>query len=284
MKKQNKRIKVVLLSVIIGLLVLIPTVKLLDHYGSRDSKPQYPRYDMVSIESIIDVEKLYQGQLSSYDARQLFLQTGLGEEGVETLRSTCENSMELLRLLKVYQKQLFYGEETVTFVPMEKGDVLVSMSQRFCYYPHGHAAIVVDEEENLMLEARSYRAGSCIGSISKWSKLSSVVILRVKEEVAKELLDKGKEHPAIAAALYAEENLNGLPYSLIKEIRPFSETTPEYTQCAHLVWYAYYANGLDIDENRGLIIKPKDFLKSDVFEIVQVYGMDLEKLLKMRNE
>ena len=106
----------------------------------------------------------------------------------------------------------------------------------------------------------------------------------MKDEIIEQLIKEGKGNPAQNSAIYAKENLDGLKYSLIKEIRPFSESTPEYTQCAHLVWYAYYASGLDIDEDRGLIIKPKDFLVSDVFEIVQVYGISPDRLVRERSE
>ena len=42
--------------------------------------------------------------------------------------------------------------------------------------------------------------------------------------------------------------------------------------------------GLDIDENRGIIIKPKDFLESDVFEVVQVFGINPKTILELRDE
>ena len=105
-----------------------------------------------------------------------------------------------------------------------------------------------------------------------------------KEDVIEELVNEGYENPTKSAAVYAAENLMGLKYSLLKDIRVLNDDTPQYTQCAQLVWYAYFKVGLDIDENRGIIVKPKDFLTSDVLEIVQVFGIEPDKILKMRNE
>ncbi len=259
-------------------------IKVLDHYGSSDSSPEYPGYSQRNLEEIINLTEVYTGAMDEETARELFLQTGLGAEGVEAVRDLCSNQTEFYNMLKVYQEQLFKGVGEKKIVDLKTGDILVSMSQRLCFYPHGHAAIVIDGDKNQILEARSYKAGSCVCELSKWSKLSSFVVLRVKEEVIAELTDEGYENPARSAAAYASQNLTGLKYSLLKDLRPLNESTPEYTQCAHLVWYAYFAVGLDIDENRGLIVKPKDFLQSDVLEIVQVFGIKPDKLLKMRDE
>lgn len=256
----------------------------LDYYGSSDREPQYPKYQSIQLEEIIGEEELYDGEIDEQTKQLLFLQTGIGEEGLKAVREECKTEKEFYDALKEYQKQLFEGVGEKKVVDLETGDILVSMSQRLCFYPHGHAAIVTDGEKNEILEARSYRVGSCPCNLSKWSKLSSFVVLRLKDEVVREFEKMSYENPAIEAAVYARENMDGLKYSLFKDVRPLRGTSPEYTQCAHLVWYAYYSVGLDIDENRGFIVKPVDFLKSDVLEIVQVFGIRPDKLLKMRHE
>lgn len=279
MKKRRK-----LLWVIGAIFILGITFIILDYYGSSDSNPKYPKYEMDDLESIVDTKRIYEKGCLKSEEKILFIQTGLGERGIESVRNESENHEEFLKNMKIYQNQLFYGKDTRKLIDLETGDVLVSMSQRFCFYPHGHAAIVVDGDKNIMLEARSYRAGSCTCGERKWTNLSSFVVLRLKEEIRKEFEKNNGYNPAQSAADYAMNNLNGLKYSLFKDLRPLSGTIPEYTQCAHLVWYAYYACGLDIDENRGLIIKPKDFLKSDVFDVVQVFGISPKDILKIRDE
>ena len=268
-----------LFRVIYVLCTLILFVKVLDFYGSTDSPPEYPDYERLSLKSALDVELLYQGYADEEMQELLFCQTGLGEEALKDIIMECGDSQELLKTLERYQNQLFGETDSRTVVSLEDGDVMVSLSQRLCFYPHGHAAIVTDGETGEILEAKSYVAGSCMGNSKKWSNISSFVILRIKEEVAEVY-----GNPASGAALYAKNNLNGLEYSLFKDIRLKQDETPEYTQCAHLVWYAYYMCGLDIDENRGIIIKPKDFLESDVFEVVQVFGINPKTLLELRDE
>ncbi len=283
--KNTKRLKKpVFFRVIICLIILFIFIKILDYYGSSDSLPEYPSYEKMVLENYLDMQKIYTGKISKNAENFLYLQTGLTSVGINNLREECGSLAEFVEKLHIYQEQLFSGIEPVQILPLEDGDILVSLSQRFCYYPHGHAAIVVDGEKGEILEAKSYRAGSCIGNVEKWEKMNSFVVLRVKDEVIQDFKGRGEKNPVYEATSYAKENLVGLKYSLMKDIRPLSDTTPQYTQCAHLVWYAYYVSGLDIDENRGFIIKPKDFLKSDTLEIVQVYGISPEKVLKMRNE
>lgn len=277
--KYKRLIAVMVVLLFAGIIFMV-----LDHYGSSDSPPDYPDYGQIGLEDTVNLKEVYEGNIDAKTERLLFLQTGLGIKGVESVRDMCSNEVEFCDELKQYQRQLFEGVEEKQVVDLKTGDILVSMSQRFCFYPHGHAAIVIDGEENRILEACSYRVGSCECKLSKWSKLSSFVVLRVKEEVTGELEKNGNKNPANSAAVYASQNLSGLKYSLLKDLRPFNESVPEYTQCAHLVWYAYFAVGLDIDENRGLIVKPKDFLKSDMLEIVQVFGMKPDKLLQIHNE
>lgn len=276
---QKRRIRILMMVVIMAAII-----KVLDVHGSSDSSPDYPDYKLINLDEEIEWEKVYEGEISEEEIQTLFYQTGLGIEGIKGVRKECGNVCKFRNEIIKYQIQLFRGEGEKKVVDLEEGDVLVSMSQRLCYYPHGHAAIVIDSENNLILEARSYKAGSCICGLKKWSKLSSFVVLRLKKEVVDEFIRNGNDNPTKDAAKYAAENLDGLKYSLLKDVRPLSNETPEYTQCAHLVWYSYYAVGIDIDENRGLIVKPKDFLKSDALEVVQVFGICPEKLMDLRNE
>ena len=284
MKKIKKQNRTRISKVAVILVIVAIFVKILDYYGSTDSPPEYPDYEMVDLDEAINYINIYNGMVDTESEKLLFLQTGLGREGIQSVLEESNNLEEFRNRLTEYQKQLFSGVENKSMVTLKKGDVLVSMSQRLCYYPHGHAAIVIDEEENLILEAKSYVAGSCVCKQEKWEKLSSFVVLRLKEEVVEEFFKEKNRNPAECAAIYAAENLDGLEYSLLKDLRPLPDTPPEYTQCAHLVWYAYYVNGLDIDENRGIIIKPKDFLESDVLEVVQVFGINPQKLIELRYE
>ncbi len=53
-----------------------------------------------------------------------------------------------------------------------------------------------------------------------------------------------------------------------------SGSLPEGTHCAHLVWYAYKQFGYNVDSDGGFITTPRDLYNSDLWEVIQVYGME----------
>ena len=79
---------------------------------------------------------------------------------------------------------------------------------------------------------------------------------------------------------YARENLVGVPYFAATGVftKKYEKTPPKGSQCSHLVWTAYKHAGVDLDSNQGALVLPKDFLRSEYVEVVQVFGFDLEKL------
>lgn len=277
----RNRIKKSIFKVMTVLGILVILICMLYFLGSSDCPPDYPDYEMLNLDEVLNAGQLYQNGPSKEQSKMLFEQTGLGERAVKELIENSQDYEEMMEELKKYQNQLFFGTGEKEIVSLEDGDVLISISQRMCFYVHGHAAMVTDAKNLEILEAKSFKAGSCMGSINRWTGLSSFAILRVKEDI-----NCQKEGSSIsqAAARYAKDNLNGLKYSLFKNLKPDKSALPEYTQCAHLVWYAYYRCGLDIDENKRIIIKPKDFLISDTFDVIQVYGINPKTITQMRNE
>ena len=155
------------------------------------------------------------------------------------------------------------------FADIRNGDIIVTLSIHSLGWRHGHAAIVVDAEKGLCIQANMVGEKSGYGYVNTWKDFPMVALLRVKDESS----EKTEE-----IAKYAEDNLRGLPYSLFSGIVTGrnSEKVPYATQCAHLVWYAYYHFGIDISPQGGRIITPYDFLKSEKLEVVQVYGSILE--------
>ena len=69
-----------------------------------------------------------------------------------------------------------------------------------------------------------------------------------------------------------------IEYSLLAGVFDGRDTNEplKTTQCAHLVWYAYMKFGIDIDSNGGAKTTPRDILKSEELEVVQVYGNIME--------
>ena len=93
------------------------------------------------------------------------------------------------------------------------------------------------------------------------------MVLRLKNATLEERL---------AIARDAEEQLKGIPYTLIVGIFMAKDqgTMPEGTHCSHLVWQAYKNAGYDIDPDGGPVVTCRDIANSPYFEIVQTYGFD----------
>lgn len=214
---------------------------------------------------------------SESDYELIRSQTGLGRSAVKSLTDP-------LQLLE-YQNRYFSGADFICHMnspvsfeericgtpallaPLEDGDILVTNSSHVLSWRNGHAAIVVDAENGITLEAVVIGSNSRTQDISKWTRYPNFAVLRLKGA------DK-KERAEIARS--ALENLNDIPYKVT--IGLFSAKYSDIglasgTQCAHLVWLAYAANGYDIDSDNGLIVTPEDILGSDLFERVQVFGM-----------
>lgn len=216
-------------------------------------------------------------ELTDEDYCFIFEQTGLGRAAVSGLSD--------LSLLYDYQESYYAPMEfeceknspisfeerirsrSVRLAPLEDGDIFVTSSAHVLSWRNGHAAIVVDADRGTTLEAVVIGKNSKTQHISKWTKYPNFAVLRLK--------DADKNERAMIARS-AMENLYNIPYNVFIGLYPMKYSrlgNVTGTQCAHLIWLAYAAYGYDIDSSRGLIVTPRDILKSDRFEIVQVYGM-----------
>ena len=151
------------------------------------------------------------------------------------------------------------------FVDLQNGDIIITLSIHSLGWRHGHATIITDAEKGEGVQAVMIGEKSNTALVGSWTKYPLVAVLRPKN-ISEDVRNQ--------AGQYAEENLKGLYYSLFGGV--FSGRNPDKplttTQCAQLVWYAYLTCGIDIAPESGKIITPKDFLKSENLEIVQVYG------------
>ena len=168
--------------------------------------------------------------------------------------------------------------EGTQFVDLQNGDVLITKNSRFLGWRNGHAGLVVDAQNGLVLEAIMLGMDTKLCKIEKWLDYPSFQVLRVKEEL---------EVPVERVVEYASKHLVGVPYQLLAGVRSrilgsngatVSEkeggeaTVVKGTQCAHLVWYAYMLVGLDLDSDGGWLVTPKDVQESPYLEVVQSYG------------
>ncbi len=226
-----------------------------------------------------DISQLIKKDISDYtddDYKVIFQQTGLGRSAVNSLSST--------KLLAAYQESYFaeieyrctmnspvsfeerIEDSQVLLAPLEDGDVLVTSASHVFSWRNGHAAIVIDAENGITLEAVVIGKNSKVQDTDKWRNYPNFVVLRLKDA-------KKTERAAIARSAY--DYLNDIPYVATIGIIPSKYSELENasgTQCAHLVWLAYAAHGYDIDSDGGLIVTPNDILESELFEVIQVYG------------
>lgn len=296
--RRNRLFLIFFTLVTISLVLLIWT-------GMAERDAHYtPEYDMVDLNPILqkDIAKL-----TDEDYEVLFRQTGLGKAGVDALREK-DALLYLQRryftpveyectryFLVVHSERIVKGECIVhgeskeieltksreedehLFMPaVQDGDILITFSGHFLGWRSGHAAIVIDAENGVTLEAQEMGENSQVGSLEDWRFYPCFALLRLKGATEEERAE---------IAVYAKDTLMGIPYALNSfckrteksgeepGVRGEMQDAPSGTQCAHLVWYAYNHFGYDIDSDGGSIVTPRDIYDSDLLEIVQVYGV-----------
>lgn len=235
-----------------------------------------PNYEKIDIKPLLN-----KTELDEADYQTLYYQTGLTKLAIDDMW-TEEGKKRILKI----QDCLFtdYGIETEHFAPftyMEKidgfsevgalqpGDIIVTSTTRVAWWPYGHAALVVNNEERLVVECIGPGVKSEYNSVEDFEYLGDFMVVRPKFD--REFREK--------VAKYAEDNLLGLNYRF--SIGVLSKKYKEditASQCAHLVWYAYKAFGVDLDSDGGGIVKPQDMALSPHVELVQAFGFDLDRL------
>lgn len=252
-----------------------------------------PEYEKIDLQPLLEKEVL-----SEEDYEIIFCQTGLAKAGVEELYEE-GRQMELLYLQQRFFEPVEYEccrtnvicrserltgsepeetggqQDSGSFLPAaHTGDILVTFSGHIFGWRSGHAGIVVDGEAGLTLEAINIGCNSELCGLENWKEYPCFVLLRLKNS-------SGEEAEAIAS--YAAEYLTDIPYDLAsfaaRGRTAFAEPAGEGradisgTQCAHLVWTAFYAFGYDLDSDGGFVVTPADLYESDFLEVVQVYGI-----------
>lgn len=224
-------------------------------------------------------------QFGEREYRILFSQTGLSRRAIEKLSDAQRNEVLMAaqeaffsvpQILCTKSSLLSWeeqnkGECLPEFVGLEEGDILISFCSHILGWRNGHAAILVDAENGITLEAVMLGEDACLQSLYKWQSYPSFIVLRLKGQpltVRREI------------ARYAYQNMQGVPYGFSQDILEHFGIClkEEDTDCSHLIWKAYMEFGFDLDSNGGLLVTPKDLSESPLLEIVQVYGIDYDKI------
>jgi len=236
-----------------------------------------PDYEKVNILPFLEKK-----ERTEEDYRVLYEQTGLTKLGIDGLIKR-KDIPQILRIqeyffsnppLKVSHFAPFtYLEEVDGVAPLavlEDGDIIVSATTRVSWWRYGHATLVINGVDKIILEASEPKSNSHYTYANTMANLNNFLILRPKvDEAVKAEVVK-----------FACDNLYNIPYSLTTGIfsKKYNPNEIKGTQCAHLVWYAYKKFGVDLDSDGGLIIKPRDMARSEKVEIVQAFGFDLKEL------
>lgn len=280
-KRGKKRVKllIVLCAVLVFICASLGALQLGVWHTGRNWEQWSPDYEKTDITGLLKRETL-----SEEDYATLYRQTGLTAIAIDSMRTSAHGVKRILSIQDfLFEKHevtsrkftiFTYMEEMDEYAPMaylQDGDILVTSTTRVSWWQYGHAALVVDGAEGLIVESLSPGTKSQLSTAkSAFSYLGNFMILRPNIDAE----TKGQ------VAEYAKEKLVGLPYQLTTGIftKKYSEKPLKSTQCAHLVWHAYKKFGYDLDSNGGAVVKPQDMARSQHVELVQAFGFDLDGL------
>ena len=221
------------------------------------------------------------------DCETIFLQTGLGRPVAEKLLAAGEFQTILdaqeaffhppkaacTPLLGWFTREdRFIERSGFPPVDLQPGDILLTLSTHTAGWRHGHAALVIDEENTL--ESIVLGTDSAVVNAAHWSSYSNYAVLRIKNvtpELQKQVVQYSKVH------------LQAVPYRLtsgwIGPKAPLPEDPQFGLHCSYLVWYAWNRFGYDLDSDGGRLVSAHDLLQSNLLEIVQIFGMDPRNFL-----
>ncbi len=236
-----------------------------------------PKYAQIDITPILNKE-----EWTDEDYRTLYYQTGLNASSLLSLKGAPRYILQFQYSMFV-EPQIVHetvapttphdmlNNHIVPVAPLQKGDIFVTSSCHTFGWRNGHAALVVNAQNEELLQSFAPGHYSATHSPYWFSISSNFMILRLKDA-------SHAERAAIAD--YAVENLTNIPYSLTVGLFSSKDQTGNVTQtnCSHLVWQAYKALGYDLDSDGGPICTTRDIANSPLLEVVQVYGFDLDTL------
>lgn len=283
----NEKIKhkklIIVISVIVIIFAIITILEAIIEPQGYIS-PDYPK---ANISEILNKELLTEN-----DYKELFYQTGLGKTAVDEILKKENGIKEILNFQENFFKEknvlcesigIITSQESIVnnenkpmygfdLAPYENGYVLITKATHSLGWRHGHAAIITDKENQETLEAVILGSNTMLQNINKWRVYPSFMMLKLKD-TSQETLNE--------IAKFAKNNLNDIPYGLTVGLTDKKNPDPKNiisTQCSHLAWYPFMQYGFDVDSDGSWLVTPKDIANSDLFEVVQIYGVDPKEI------
>lgn len=224
--------------------------------------------------------------LSRADYSLLLSQTGLGRADIDRIWAT---EPDIKAVLDAYQGRFFSAPAVVCasiagfsraesvveqkdfyqIYDLEAGDVLLTKSTHTLCYRHGHSSLYLGN--NKLLEATVIGSPVTTTEAWAWGGYPTGIQLRISAKAAAAVgMTQAQLGEAVAA--YAQEELLGDNYSLLTGAFGVGPATND-TQCADLIYRAFLHFGVTVS-TRTFPVTPSSLLKSGMFEVVQVWGMD----------
>ncbi len=282
-KNNCSKKKRLIFYLVLLILIIFSTIYILNTTIEQEGYIQ-PSYNQINLNSILS-----KNFLTENDYKTLFYQTGLGKTAIDELLKDKENGIHDIqefqynffaaKNIKCEKIGIITSQESFVdnkgnykygfdLAPYKNGYVLITKATHSIGWRHGHAGIVTDAEKGETLEAVILGQNSQYQNINKWKMYPSFIMLRLKDtsdEKLNEISDFSKKH------------MYDVPYGLL--IGLLSKKNPDIdnikgTQCSHLVWYPFMQNGYDLDSDGSWLVTPKDIANSDLFEVVQIFGVD----------
>ncbi len=273
MKKRILSIIALSLALILAVYGIVSVVTL---HNNAFFSPEYEKTDLIPI--------LEKSVFTAEDYKTIFYQTGLGKCAVDEIKDDEDfidrvlsfqenffNKNEVVCVREAITTSMEYSvSETGAYIKafeifdVKPGYVLIMESSHSFLWRHGHAGIAVDKDK--VLEAPIIFEPATIYSVSSWEYYPTFIMLRLKDATDEEL-------KTIATEAY--DDLMGITYSPLAGVFNKKQgNAPKTVQCAYLVWYAFYKQGINIDKKGDSIVTVKNIKNSDMFEVVQIYGYD----------
>ena len=279
---KHKKLKIAALILFTILLSIFTMEAIIEPSGFT-----YPEYAKEDISLLLKKENLTED-----DYKILFYQTGLGKTSIDEIMKDEEGAAKIIQFQENFfanskvlcepigiitsQESIVNGENKPMYgfdlAPYENGYVLITKATHSLGWRHGHAAIIVDAENKTTLEAVILGNNTRLQNINKWRVYPSFIMLKLKD-VSQEKLNEIAE--------FAYNNLNDIPYGLTVGLASKKNPNPEdisSTQCSHLAWYPFMQFGYDVDSDGSWLVTPKDIANSNLFEVVQIYGVNPEEI------
>jgi uncharacterized protein YycO len=261
----------IILTLIIGFVTINPII----------SDPERTKFQDISHL----VNKLIEGyELNEDEYKLVSKQTGLCKSSILKLNEKYNYSYLLkyqedhINNIEYNNKPMFIGliEEELKvdhlpFVDLQPGDILITSSNHTLGIRFGHVGLVIDGERGLTIESYTPGDPSDYDFDYTWNDYPKVMVLRLKEEY---------RHLIPEIVNYADNYLLNVPYSIFASTNQIIDInrSPKITQCAHLVWAAYKAVGIDLNSDGGWLVTGQDISRSKYLEVAEVKGYDFDKL------